>query len=372
MIERALGAGAAEATAGLPGSEPAPGPQESQYAAIDHTVPASAARRIERSVPPNTRLAYGSRWRSFEDWCQRAGRVALPATPQTVASYLDHLAGERGCAASTLEAHLATIRTLHRAAGHPPPDGLFPRRVVVDRAREQAADADRPHGPRRALPLSVPQLRELVASCDVGTGAGLRDRAVLLLGFALLARRSELAALNLTDVHHAPGQGLVVVLRSSKTDPGARGAVRYVHSAAEAQLCPVAAVLAWRAYLAEQQIGTGPLFTRVDRWGNAGSRCGGHYRGDRDGRLRPQAIGEIIAAAATRAGLAAAGAQTAEGRRYTGHSLRRGGATTMLAAGAEALEVSRHGRWADGSRSFAGYIEEAHGFGEANPTRGLL
>ncbi|MGH3244704.1 MAG: hypothetical protein ACRDOI_00600, partial [Trebonia sp.] len=61
-----------------------------------------------------------------------------------------------------------------------------------------------------------------------------------------------------------------------------------------------------------------------------------------------------------------------ERRRYSGHSLRRGGATSMLKAGAQPLNVSRHGRWADGSRAFAGYVEEATGFGDANPTKNLL
>jgi integrase len=148
-----------------------------------------------------------------------------------------------------------------------------------------------------------------------------------------------------------------------------------VHTATDETLCPVGAVLAWRGFLIRQGIDSGPLFTRVDRWGNAGRRCGGRYTDDgrdsRDGRLRPQAIGQLVTAAARRAGLA--GAELTDGSRaYTGHSLRRGGATTMLAAGAAPLEVSRHGRWADGSRSFAGYIEEAHGFGETNPTKGLL
>jgi hypothetical protein len=64
--------------------------------------------------------------------------------------------------------------------------------------------------------------------------------------------------------------------------------------------------------------------------------------------------------------------RSAERRRYSGHSLRRGGATSMLKAGAQPLNVSRHGRWADGSRAFAGYVEEATGFGDANPTKGLL
>jgi hypothetical protein len=122
--------------------------------------------------------------------------------------------------------------------------------------------------------------------------------------------------------------------------------------------------------------------------------------GGRDGRLRPQAVGAIVTALCESAGLAGRAAATssrtdtaraedaadadevnsatdaaipaAETRRYSGHSLRRGGATSMLAAGAQPLQVSRHGRWSDGSRSFAGYVEEATGFGDANPTKGLL
>jgi integrase len=222
------------------------------------------------------------------------------------------------------------------------------------------------------------------------TAAGRRDRAVVLLGFALLARRAELAALSISDIEHVPGEGLAVTIRASKTDQSARGVVRRIHYASAEAVCPVRAVLAWLAYLAERGITTGPLFTRVDRWGNLGAGAGGRYRAEQDGRLRPQAIGDIIAAACAAAGLTAAGQGTPGGaqavppttapgeppagerRRYTGHSLRRGGATSMLRAGAQPLDVSRHGRWADGSRSFAGYVEEATGFGDANPTKGLL
>jgi integrase len=272
------------------------------------------------------------------------------------------------------------------------------------------------------------------------TPAGLRDRAVILLGFALLARRAELAALSVSDIEHVPGEGLAVTIRASKTDQSARGAVRRIHYASAEAVCPVRAVLAWLAYLAARGRTAGPLFTRIDRWGNLGDGAGGRYpatpraaggrpwaalpapgadqeratdqergsdaglgndrapgagreqhgpppaagkdsRSGRDGRLRPQAIGDIVAAACAAAGLtapgdpaspAAAPPAAGERRRYSGHSLRRGGATSMLKAGAQPLNVSRHGRWADGSRAFAGYVEEATGFGDANPTKGLL
>jgi integrase len=351
----------------------------------DYALPAETAALIREAVPENTARAYQSRWRSFEAWCRDAGRVALPATAQTVAAYATYLAVDRGLKATTADAHLTAIRAVHRGAGAVPPDGLTARKVVVAAQRREAARDGR-YGPRKAVPVMASDLPAIVAGCDPETATGLRDRAVVLLGFALLARRSELAALNISDVELVPGEGVAVTIRSSKTDQSARGMVRRIHYASNEPVCPGRAVLAWTSFLAARGVTAGPLFTRIDRWGNLGPAVGGRYAtarsGDtRDGRLRPQAIGAIVAALCQSAGLgadrAAAGAsvgaaQTGERRRYSGHSLRRGGATSMLKAGAQPLNVSRHGRWSDGSRSFAGYVEEATGFGDANPTKGLL
>lgn len=343
------------------------------YGLADFAVPDETAALIREAVPENTAIAYRSRWRSFEAWCAQSGRVAIPATAQTVAAYLTHLATERGLKATSVDAHLTAIKAVHRGAGAAVPDGLTARKIVVAAQRREAAREGR-YGPRRAVPVMVSDLPAIVAACDTDTAAGLRDRAVMLLGFALLARRSELAALNISDVETVPGEGLAVTIRSSKTDHAARGVTRRIHYASNEALCPVRAVLEWRAFLARRGSTGGPLFTRIDRWGNVGPDAGG--RGGRDGRLRPQAIGEIIETRCASAGPGAADQEQAaaagERRRYSGHSLRRGGATSMLKAGAQPLNVSRHGRWTDGSRSFAGYVEEATGFGEDNPTRDLL
>jgi integrase len=345
-----------------------PGTAAVSYQPADFTLPRATAELIREAVPPNTALAYQSRWRSFDAWCRAAGRIPLPATQQTVAAYLTFLAVDRGLKATTADAHLTAIRAVHRGAGAPVPDSLAARKVVVAGQRREAARDGR-FGPRKAVPVLAGDLPAVVAACDAGTAAGLRDRAVILLGFALLARRSELAALSLSDLQYVPGEGLAVTIRASKTDQGARGVIRRIHYAANEGLCPVRAAAAWTAFLAGRGITAGPLFLRVDRWGNVGPAAGGRYAaGDGRGRLRPQGIGDIITAACQSAGLAGPG----EERRYSGHSLRRGGATAMLRAGAEPLSVSRHGRWADGSRSFSGYVEEATGFGDANPTKGLL
>jgi integrase len=356
------------APAGPPGpAGPLPPAAHPAYGHADYALPPEAAALIGEAVPENTSVAYGSRWRSFEKWCADAGRVPLPATAQTIAAYLTHLV-TRGLKATTVDAHLTAIRTVHRAAGQEPPDALAARKIVVA-AQKREARRDGRYGPRKALPLLAADLPVVVAALDTSAPAGRRDRAVLLLGFALLARRSELAALNISDIEHVPGEGLEVIIRSSKTDQSARGVIRRIHYASRAEICPVRAVLAWLEFLSARGITAGPLFTRVDRWGNVDGRAGGRYRSAdaRDGRLRPQAIGDIIAASC-----AAAGLGDRDTRRFTGHSVRRGGATAMLRAGAEPLNVSRHGRWSDGSRVFSGYVEEATGFGDGNPTRGLL
>ena len=227
-------------------------------------------------MPENTALAYRSRWRSFEAWCRDAGRVALPATAQTVAAYLAHLAVDRGLKATTADAHLTAIRAVHRGAGAAAPDGLAARKVVLAAQRREAARDGR-YGPRKAVPVMAADLPAIVAACDPGTPAGLRDRAVILLGFALLARRAELAALSVSDIEHVPGEGLAVTIRASKTDQSARGAVRRIHYASAEAVCPVRAVLAWLAYLAARGTTAGPLFTRIDRWGNLGAGAGGRY-----------------------------------------------------------------------------------------------
>lgn len=324
------------------------------HSPADFALPEETAELLREAVPENTSRAYRSRWRAFEDWCAARGRVPLPATAQTVAAYLTHLAAERNLKATTADAHLTAIRAVHRACGQEPPDALAARKVITAAQRREARRDGR-FGPRKALPLMASDLPAVVAALDTKTAAGLRDRALILLGFTLLARRSELTALNISDIVPVPGEGLEVTIRSSKTDQAARGAVRRVHYASAAAVCPVRAVLAWLDHLSGRGITAGPLFPRIDRWGNTGTR------------LTPRSAGTVIAAACAAAGLAGQGE-----RRFSGHSVRRGGATSMLRAGAEPLNVSRHGRWSDGSKVFAGYVEEATGFGEGNPTKGLL
>jgi integrase len=348
---------------------------ESVWTNRDHELPESAAVRIARAVPENTRRSYASHWKQFIQWCAAEGRVSRPAAAESLAAYMDHLA-DRGLGESTMEARLAAIRALHRGAGIEPPDGMAARKVIIDRARQRADDPETPVGPRRATPLTPADLRKIVTALDVTSAAGLRDRAVILLAWALAARRSEVAALNIPDVRDAL-KGLRVTVRRSKTDQGAKGTVVKVPAGKDPELCPRRAVRAWTAYLAGKGIHTGPLFVRVDRHGNAGPACGGRYREgeERTGRLTGQGIATIITAAATAAGLDQPSSDPLDDdgpRRYTGHSARRGFVTTALARkDADAAAIADHGRWTAGSRAFWDYYEPDRGW-DKHPGDGLL
>jgi integrase len=167
---------------------------------------------------------------------------------------------------------------------------------------------------------------------------GLRDRALLLVGFAGAFRRSELIAINCTDVEWVP-QGLVVTLPRSKTDQDGRG--RHVAIPRGAgDLCSVTALESW---LRAARIGEGRVFRAID--------CHGNVYGD---GLSPESVARIIKKRAAAVGLDPA--------RFSGHSLRAGRVTSAAAAGVSEWAIMR----VTGHRSEAmlhRYIRPADVFG---------
>jgi integrase len=143
----------------------------------------------------------------------------------------------------------------------------------------------------------------------------VRDRALLLLGFAGGFRRSELVGLDVTDIETFR-QGIIITLRHSKTDQdGAGRKIGIPHG--RTQHCPVAAVTAW---LARSAIAQGAVFCAVTRYGHL-----------QPVRLSGDAVSEVI-----RERLAAIGINP-EG--YSGHSLRAGFATSAAQAGVSTLKI---------------------------------
>jgi integrase len=205
------------------------------HGVLDYQVSEATRRRVAAGVAANTTTAYTRQWAAFTAWCAAAGRVALPATTETLAEYVTHLA-ELDQAPATIAQAVATIRTHHRLAGHPAqPDTEAARLVQRAHRRERA---DRGHRPGKATPITIEPLRAMMDTCDPATLTGARDRAVLVLGVAMMARRSELAALHAGDVAFTD-DGLLVYVRSSKTDQDAHGIEVAIPPGAHADTDPV-------------------------------------------------------------------------------------------------------------------------------------
>ncbi len=158
-------------------------------------------------------------------------------------------------------------------------------------------------------PTLTADIRAMVTALS-SSPIGMRDRALLLLGFAGAFRRSEIVALDVADLQFNR-QGVVVTLRRSKTDQEGQGRAVGIPHGAHGATCPVKALRAW---LKAAAIDEGPIFRPVNRHGHIAPA-----------RLSAGAVAEIVKRCAQAAGLDPAN--------YAGHSLRAGLATSAAAAG---------------------------------------
>jgi site-specific recombinase XerD len=261
-----------------------------------------AAEYVAAAKAANTLRAYRSDWREFSAWAAWRQLDPLPATPETVTLYLADLA--EAAKPSTIARRLAAIAQAHRAAGFTSPADDPSVKAVW-------AGIRRVHGtaPDGAAPLTVGLLRRVVEALPDGL-AGLRDRVLLLVGFAGALRRSELVALDVEDVEHRP-DGLVVRIRRSKTDPDGAGRLVGIPCGSNPATCPVRALRAW---LEATGITSGPLLRPVNRHGTVGP-----------GRLTAASANRAVQRAVRQAGL--------DPSPYSAHSLRAGLATSAAEAG---------------------------------------
>ncbi|MDX2093694.1 MAG: site-specific integrase [Kofleriaceae bacterium] len=277
----------------------------------------AAAGYARASKAPRTRDAYRASWQAFEGWCAAHGLAALPASGATVALYLADRA-RAGRAVASLELDLAAVSQAHKALGHESPRSTPEVRAVWAGIRRERGVAQ-----RRAAPVLVGDLRAIVGALPP-TLLGLRDRALLLVGWAAALRRSELVSLQAHELTWRE-DGVGLALGRSKGDQEGRGERVFVASSSELELCPVVALRAW---LEGAGITSGPVFRVVAR----GARVGDHA-------LTGRSVARIVKRAARAAGL------DVKGRAFSGHSLRAGLATTAARAGVPELDIMRRGRW---------------------------
>lgn len=258
---------------------------------------------ISQAKAPNTIKSYRSDWNHFTEWCMNHGLKTLPASQQTVSIYITTLAQE-GRKASTIQRRISAISQAHQAAGFESPTKSSAVRTVW-------AGIRRVHGAHQQgkAPAVIEDIRAMIDTLPDNL-LGTRDRAMLLIGFAGAFRRSELVSLNVEDIE-VNREGLVIHLRKSKTDQEGLGRKIGIPYGSNIESCPVRSYQAW---IEASGIKDGAIFRHVNRHGKM-----------QDGRLSDKAVALVVKRCALAAGL--------DPKKYAGHSLRAGLATTAAMLG---------------------------------------
>jgi integrase len=301
-----------------------------------------------------TRRVYALQWKQFTSWADKRGADALPADPATVAAYLSERAPDRSVSWITQAA--AAIRKAHERAGADSPTlSAGVQRTMKGIRREHGAP---PEPKAAARTVHIRRMVEAIETPPPAEDAGvseraaylrsLRDRALILLGYAAALRRSELAAVERAHVTFNP-EGLELLIPRSKGDQDGEGAVVGVNYGKD--LCPVTALRAW---LDAAGIESGPVFRAVPR----------HAMVAPDERATPisgRTVRNVVAGAAEAAGL--------DADAFAGHSLRRGHLTQGALNGADLSRLQAQARHAD-PRTTSEYIEDANRM-QTNTSRDL-
>jgi len=297
-----------------------------------------AVTYAQNTVSPATRKIYEDDWFAFQDWCRAHDAPFLPAPPPVVAAYLAMRSGKLG--RSGLRVALAAIAFHHRRSGHlwssadPVIAGVM--RGILRQQRKPV---------RPAAALTSEELRKLLVGCGGDLG-GVRDRALLLTGFAGALRRSELVGLDVADLRFGH-DGMVLRIRHSKRDQEGQGADVGIALGQHPETCPVAALRRW---LERGRVRYGAVFRSVTAAGRVG-----------DG-LTAHSVWKIL-----RRRAAAVGLTVHETERLSPHGLRAGFITEAYLNGALDEQVAHHARQGD-IETTRGYRRRAKTVA-ASPTR---
>lgn len=263
----------------------------------------------------NTQKAYASDWKLFSRWCRRRGLDARQPDPQVVGLFLAASAAGEGLpkvAATTIERRLAAITTTYRSAGPP-----LPRqdRHIID----VMAGIRRMHGrpPLKKEALYAEDILAMVATLSSEL-RGIRDKAILLIGFAGALRRSEIVGLDCGPEQTADSGGWIEILEAGMllTVRGKTGwrNVEVARGSSE-RSCPVQALETW---LKLARIAKGPVFRRVrQRNSDVGAE-----------RLADVQVARLVKRTAMKAGVRADLPEAQRQALFSGHSLRSGFASS--------------------------------------------
>jgi integrase len=264
--------------------------------------PTDVQAAIRHSLSPNTVRAYASDIEKFRRW-----GGTIPSSPVDVATFVTIIAKDHKVASITRM--LVAISKAHRASGFDDPCKSEMVKSTMRGIRRMIGTAQ-----HAAKPIMKEDLFS-VLECMGSAANDVRDKALLLIGFAGAFRRSELVSLDVEDIDHVR-QGIVVTLRTSKTDQEGKGRKIGIPFG-RTKWCPVQHLAEW---LSLARIASGPIFLSIAKGGRIASS-----------RLSAEAVCLVVKRRMQSAGYDAAG--------YSGHSLRAGFATSAASAGANSQKI---------------------------------
>ena len=262
----------------------------------------------EEAFSENTMKAIRHDSKRFADWCTEHRLDSLPAEAETVRAYVNWASEQHKPA--TIKRHLFSIAHIHRAAQLPDPTKTNKVMLAVKRMNRTKGTRQ-----KQAKGLSMFDVERILATME-GSPKDIRDISMLLVARDILARSSEVVALDVADVHFSEDGSGTVLIRKSKTDQEGQGAERWISSPT------VVAVKRWLRYA---KIEKGALFQSLVKGGNV----------KRGTRINVSDVYRAFRRLAEQAGL--------EG--ISGHSCRVGMAQDLTANGVEMGAVMQAGRW---------------------------
>ncbi len=270
-------------------------------------------KNLSRSKASNTLRAYKSDYKDFASFCIKNGFNQMPTEPKILSLYLTHLSAK--CKFSTLRRRIASISVIHRMKGH----YIDTKHPLI---MENLLGIKRSKGSNQKAkkPILINELKSIINVMDeikIKAKTGLveykvksseikRDKALILLCFAGGFRRSELVNINHEDIEFVK-EGVKIIIKRSKTDQSGEGSIKAIPYFDNEKYCPVIALKNYLTY------------------GFAITKEGKIFD------ISDKSVALIIKKYALLAGL--------DPKKYAGHSLRSGFATSAAESGAEERSI---------------------------------
>ncbi len=254
-------------------------------------------KNLKNSKSNNTLRAYQSDFRDFSEFCQKNAFSAIPTQPKIIALYITNLS--KSSKFSTLKRRIASISVIHKLKGH----YLDTKHPII---MENLHGIKRTLGSRQKAkkPILINDLKMIIKVIDENK---IRDKALILVGFAGGFRRSELVNLLNEDIEFVT-EGVKILIRKSKTDQSGEGIIKAIPYFDNQEFCPVIALKKYINSKLKEKNNEDKIFNISDK-----------------------SVALIIKRYAEKAGL--------DSSKYAGHSLRSGFATTAAEFGAEERNI---------------------------------